>query len=1284
MSGVSVCETLVEDKLVHEGGKNIESRVEECLDGSLCRCTGYRPVLDGVKSGSARALADPTNHKMVTQRATETLNQLFNYMKVEEEMQKSDAHPLVRLAFTDGLLTWVRPRDHTALLDLMHSNRGGQGARLQAGGSYAAQRDLAHGANAEKKGLTVSPTPIVVTGYTGLGYSYRYHPDQRPHGASPPLIVASMRLASATERKGGEVKDIREHEMERCYAVKEGESGGYYALGTAATLAETREFLEECIERDSTGVATRGALALIKQMRFFANDHVRNMGTMGGSLAAGDKLSDIWPVLAACNASVIAESRIGGRRVISLREHQPLRLEEGELITQIRLPKTSDRDYVEAFKHAKRRTDSQALCNAGMYLRLNKKEEGCHIEECRIHFGCISNIPAFRASRTEEVLAGTVIGDSSCAERILGEAMGGLRLDIQDAVQSWDSSENCPASLHAQSLPLMFLYCFLSKALSSVGLNLNFAVETIPSRMMSDTREHKGCPQYSEASHGQALPHAEADDHVRGEAEYVGDRPFAADGLHAAPVMARGCGEVTKIHTDIALRVPGVVQFVGAADIAAWKGGVNKIGTVVEDEEVFATTSLAHGQLVGLVLAECAEAAREGARRVEVRLNDHSAIHESSTYEERCVQRGDAASMFRQAANSTEVGRYRLLEGTVSSGGQNHWYIEPMAVIVESGSGNSLNVHVTCQNPSLVQRQVARVLGIPLHRVHVNAARLGGGFGGKQDRPAFIAAAAAVACKRSGRPVRLVLEREEDMVLKGGRHPATSNYRCLVDTHKKVIVALDVDTVLFAGLSQDLSAAVLEVALLSMDGCYRINDVTCRGRLLPTSAPSNTAFRGFGKPQAGAIIETIMDHAAAAMGEDAVHLRQRMLMKAGDKHLDGFQMEASEEALLHGCWSALQEEYARLRKECAQFNQASPVVKRGVSLIPCKSNVGFDVPHMNQAGALVNIYTDGTVSITHGGVEMGQGIHTKIAQIAADALSIPVDMVWVYGTSSDSIPNTSPTAASSGTDLNGRAVIDACTTLKNRLQKYLQSRSDASESNASKVDTWRRAVRDAFLERVSLSTTGYCGKDQLPFEPYSFTTKKGLWTYYHIFSAALVQVELDTLSGSYRPLYAHIVQDCGKSVNPAHDVGQVEGGFVQGLGLYCLEELIYSKDGHLRSRNASTYKIPSHDDIPYEFKVTLLTPPEGYIDERAVVGTKAVSECGIQQAMAAVCAMRQAVQAISNKVEESSGAVLSHTPATAEVVQMECLRHHTNNMDGKPLHLGSLLSNMYKIRHPGS
>ncbi|XIE77722.1 xanthine dehydrogenase molybdopterin binding subunit [Streptomyces sp. SBR177] len=752
---------------------------------------------------------------------------------------------------------------------------------------------------------------------------------------------------------------------------------------------------------------------------------------------------------------------------------------------------------------------------------------------------------------------------------------------------------------------------------------------------------------------GLPLPHESAALHVTGTALYTDDLvQRTKDVLHAHPVQVmKAHGRITALRTEPALAVPGVVRVLTGADVP----GVNDAG-MKHDEPLFPDEVMFHGHAVAWVLGETLEAARLGAAAVEVELDElpslvtlREAIEAGSFHGARPVMvTGDVDAGFADSAH--------VFSGEFQFSDQEHFYLETHAALAYVDEAEQVFVQSSTQHPSETQEIVAHVLGLHSHEVTVQCLRMGGGFGGKEMQPHGFAAVAALGAKLTGRPVRVRLNRTQDLTMSGKRHGFHATWRVGFDAEGR-IQALDATLTADGGWSLDLSEPVVARALCHIDNTYWIPNARVAGRVARTHKVSNTAFRGFGGPQGMLVIEDIMGRCAPLLGLDPTELRERNFYRAGQSTPYGQPVTRPER--ITAVWEQVKSDarFEERRREIAAFNAAHPHTKRALALTGLKFGISFNLTAFNQGGALVLIYKDGSVLINHGGTEMGQGLHTKMLQVAATALGVPLHKVRLAPTRTDKVPNTSATAASAGADLNGAAVKNACEQLKERLLQVAATQLGVNASDVRIVDgvaralgredelPWDALVRTAYLQRVQLSAAGFYRTEGLHWDAGTF---HGSPFKYFAHGAAAAEVEVDGFTGAYRLRRVDIVHDVGDSLSPLIDIGQVEGGFVQGAGWLTLEDLRWDTGdgpnrGRLLTQAASTYKLPSFSEMPEEFHVTLL---RNAAEEGAVYGSKAVGEPPLMLAFSVREALRQAAAAFG----PDGVSVELASPATPEAV----------------------------------
>ena len=787
------------------------------------------------------------------------------------------------------------------------------------------------------------------------------------------------------------------------------------------------------------------------------------------------------------------------------------------------------------------------------------------------------------------------------------------------------------------------------------------------------------------------LPHDSAALHVTGQARYVDDIPAPAGTISLAfGLSAVARGRITALDLSGVRAAPGVVAVLTAEDLPF----ANDVSPSAHDEPLLATGEVHYvGQPIFLVAAESHLLARKAVRQAKVTCEELPAIlsiDEALAAESRFEKgplvwaKGDADAAITAAPH--------VLEGSIEIGGQEHFYLEGQAALALPQEGGDTVVHSSSQHPTEIQHKVAEALGLPMSGVRVEVRRMGGGFGGKESQGNALAVACAVVARLTGRPARMRYDRDDDMVITGKRHDFRIDYRVGYDGDGR-IGGIAFRQLARCGWSQDLSLAVADRAMLHADNAYRLEHVRIESHRLRTNTASATAFRGFGGPQGMLGVERVMDHVAHALGRDPLAVRRvnyyadaapvegsggglsaPRASGAPPERISGAEMGlgegrdvpagddadltsrgtgetrgravpappgaqttpfgmAVEDFILHAMTARLAEtaDYAGRRASVAEWNGASEVLKRGIALTPVKFGISFTLTHLNQAGALVHVYQDGSIGMNHGGTEMGQGLHRKVAQVAAARFGVGIERVRITATDTAKVPNTSATAASSGADLNGMAVKAACDTIRDRIARLLAERHQADRASVifandevrvgGEAYPFERAVKLAYENRVSLSATGFYRTPKLEWDRVAGRGRPFL---YFAYGAAVTEVVIDTLTGENRILRTDILHDCGASLNPAVDIGQIEGGYVQGAGWLTTEELVWDDKGRLRTHAPSTYKIPAFSDRPRAFNVALWDGPNR---EDTIYRSKAVGEPPLMLAISAFLALSDACAA---------------------------------------------------------
>ncbi|KAM6174713.1 aldehyde oxidase 2-like [Erethizon dorsatum] len=1186
-----------------------EAQLLEALGGNLCRCTGYRPILesgrtfcsdsDGCGQSGARQccldqLGDDSSPPGSCGPRAHMCSELFPRAEFQpwDPTQEPIFPPeLVRMAesleqhsltFRGDRVTWVSPGTLQELLALRARH----------------------------------PEAPLVLGNTALG------PAIKSQGLVHPLLISPARvpeLSAVTETSGG------------------------LTVGAGCSLAQLQDILAKSIS-ELPGEKTRTFRALEKALHSLASQQVRNLASLGGHVMSRHSYSDLNPILAVGGAALHLRSE-GGARLIPLDEHflagvASADLRPGEILESVHIPHSRKWEFVSGFRQAQALQNAVPHVSAGMRVLFTEGTDA--IEDLSIAYGGVGTTMVMVPRSCQQLLGRhwtEEMLDEAC-RLVLGEvaipgAASGGRVEFRRTLlvsflfkfylQVLQELKTClflgPLSTLSVSYPQ-----HPDQSLSALE---DFCV-TMPQGVQTYQRVDPQQP--SQDLVGRPVMHLSGLKHATGEALFCDDLPRVDKELFMALVTStRPHAKIVSVDSSEALRLPGVVNVIMAEDIPGTNG--------TEDDRLLAVDEvLCVGQVICAVVAETDVQAKRATERVRVTYEDLEPVvfsiqdaikHNSFLCPEKQLEQGSVEEAFEKVDH--------VIGGEVHVGGQEHFYMETQRVLViPKTEDQELDIYVSTQDPAHVQKTVALTLNVPLSRVTCHVKRVGGGFGGKVGRPATFGAIAAVGAIKTGRPIRLVLDREEDMLITGGRHPLFGKYKVgFMDSGR--IKALDIECYINGGCTLDDSELVTEFLILKLENAYKIRNLRFRGRACRTNLPSNTAFRGFGFPQGALVTELCITAVAARCGLLPEEVREKNMYRTVDKTI--YKQAFSPEPL-HRCWAECLER-ADLRGRRARadaFNRQNHWRKRGVAAVPMKFSVGFAATSYHQAAALVHVYTDGSVLVTHGGNELGQGIHTKMLQVASRELRVPMCRLHIQETSTATVPNTVATAASIGADVNGRAVQNACQTLLKRLEPIIKKNPEG---------TWEDWVRAAFEQRISLSATGY-------FRGYKafmdWEKGEGEPFPYYVFGAACSEVEIDCLTGAHRKLRTDIVMDAGCSLNPALDIGQVEGAFLQGVGLYTTEELHYSPGGALLSLGLEEYKIPTVADVPEEFNVTLL-PSSG--TQLAIYSSKGLGESGMFLGSSVFFAISDAVAAARRDRALAENFTV-RTPATPEQVRMAC------------------------------
>uniref|UniRef100_A0A667YCC7 Xanthine dehydrogenase n=1 Tax=Myripristis murdjan TaxID=586833 RepID=A0A667YCC7_9TELE len=1123
--------------------------VEEAFQGNLCRCTGYRPILEGYRTLTVEALPLFDTAEFAPLDPTQEV--IF-----PPELMRSRS-----LRFRSDRVLWLQP---ATLKEFLH---------LKA----------------------EHPQAKVLVGNTEVGIEVKFKNMHYPVILSPTFIP-------------------------ELHSVKHTEEG--IVFGAACSLTQMGAELQRAVAALPPH-QTEVFLAVLQQLRWFAGQQIRNVAENGSlltCLSLSVCLSLCLPVclslcLPACLSLCLPVCVSDGSRVVQMDDrffsgYRRTLARPEEVLLSVEVP--FSQKYVLAFKQSPRRDDDISIVTAAMSITFVAGTTV--VKDLKLSYGGMA-VTTVMAKKTANMLLGRQWG-----EELLQEACCSLAEEL-----TLDPSAPGGMVTYRRTLSLSLFYKFYLSVLQRLHTQVSW-----PRLLLSHPPPPPAVPegQSQDDVVGRPMMHLSALKQATGEAVYCDDMPLFENELYLALVTSsKAHARILSIDASEAERMPGVVSCVFAADIP----GSNATGPAVYDETVLADGTVTYvGHIIGAVVADTQLHAQRAAKAVKIQYEELEPI---ITIQVRVLTTfcwGNLEAGFKQADH--------VLEGEMHIGGQEHFYLETHTTLaVPRGEDGEMELFVSTQAPTKTQVLAARALGVPDSRVLVRVRRLGGGFGGKESRSTMLSTVVAVAAHKLKRPVRCMLDRDEDMLITGGRHPFYGKYK----VHGRV-VALDVSYFSNAGNSLDLSLPVMERALFHMENSYSVANVRGRGFVCRTNLASNTAFRGFGGPQGMMVAESWVTDVAQSLKLPPDQVRRLNLYQEGDATPFNQRLE---QFTLDRCWDEClsRSQYQQRRDAVQLYNRQNRWTKRGVAVVPTKFGISFTAVFLNQAGALVHIYTDGSVLLTHGGTEMGQGLHTKMVQVASRVLGVSPSKIHISETSTNTVPNTSPTAASASSDLNGAAVQNACEMLVKRLEPYRTKNPKGS---------WEDWVKAAYFDRVHLSANGFY---RTPGLGYDFESNSGNPFHYFTYGVACSEVEVDCLTGSHKNLSTTIVMDVGHSLNPAIDIGQVEGAYLQGLGLFTLEELRFSPRGVLLTRGPGSYKIPAFGDIPARLTVSLLRDAP---NQRAIFASKAVGEPPLFLAASSFYAIKDAIAAAR---EEAGlhGPFRLDSPASCERIRNACADRFT-------------------------
>ncbi|GAB0088991.1 Xanthine dehydrogenase [Sergentomyia squamirostris] len=1164
--------------------------LEVAFQGNLCRCTGYRPIIEGfrtftvdggVKNGCAMGdqCCKVNGNCGIQEDTLFQPSEFIPYDPSQEpifppELKCSDLLDRQSLTFQGDRITWFRPTSLTELLTIKKTH----------------------------------PDAKIIVGNTEVGVEVKFR------NCLFPKLVITTHIP--------ELNSISE--------ISEG-----LRIGASATLSAMEDHLKRLIETHPES-ETRIFKSIVEMLHLFAGKQIRNVASVGGNIMHGSPISDLIPIFTAAGIQLTVVNVDGKRRCIQMGPgfftgYRRNLIQANEILESLEIPWTRKDHHFVAFKQARRRDDDIAIVNIAVNVIFEPGSK--KIKSLEMAFGGMAPIVA-TAEKTSAIARGRE-WNLDLVESVCDSLASELPLD-----------PGAPGGmiLYRRSLTLsLFFKAFLTV---SKELGCPLAAEELSGADTFHALEPKSIQTFEKVPESQEpwnpirrpQVHASAFKQATGEAIYCDDMPRFENELYLAFVLSsKSHARILNIDPTKALALPGVVAFYSAKDIPKEK---NIYTLLCGDEEIFiSSTVTSQGQTIGVILAESESIAKRAAKLVKVEYEELSpvivtledAIKYESFFPKKPIDivKGNVDLALKDADH--------VIEGEVRMGGQEHFYMEPIAAIASPRDADELDIISTTQSVNMVQIVVSDLLGIPRHKIVCHVKRIGGGFGGKETKSNLVAVPAAFAAHKLQRPVRCALDRDEDMMMTGTRHPFLYKYKVGFTKDGK-ITAVDIKMFNNGGYSLDMSQAVMEVSMFQFLNSYNVPNVRVQGRVCKTNLPSNTAFRGFGGPQGMLATEHIIRHVAHILRKDYLPIAELNLIQGGDlthlKHL----VEGSN---LMRCWRECisSSKFHERQVKVKEFNKAHRWRKRGISLVPVSHGIGFEMSQMNQASALVMIYTDGSVLISHSGMEMGQGLHTKMIQVAATEFGIPFDQIHIADCSTDKAPNATPTAASMSSDLNGIAVIDACRILLKRLEPY---------KKLSPEKTWLDWINMAYMDQTPLVATGTC---RLPkIGSYSPDQETNCQFFYFTNGVGCSEVEIDCLTGDHQVIRTDIVMDLGSSINPAIDIGQIEGAYMQGYGLFTLEEMVYAADGTLLSRGPGAYKLPGFADIPGQFNVSLLS---GAPNPKAVYSSKAVGEPPLFSAASVFFAIKEAI-ADARRHENLDSHFQLTSPATSARIRMAC------------------------------
>nr|R4ZGN4.1 RecName: Full=Xanthine dehydrogenase; Short=XD; AltName: Full=Xanthine oxidoreductase; Short=Axorp; Short=XOR [Blastobotrys adeninivorans]CCV20080.1 xanthine oxidoreductase [Blastobotrys adeninivorans] len=1172
--------------LRNTGGQPSKEQIAESFDGNLCRCTGYKPIIDAANTFSCGrpggCCRDNASGKANGAGAT-VGNGMANGAAAVANGNGAAANGCCKgngaangcCKSNGSAATTANGDDKEVDMNKLFTPNG---LPLKP---YSAKTELIFPPALKKYELN----PLFfgneqkvwfrpVTKLQLLQIKHAYPESKIVGGASEIQIEIKMKAANYNiSVYANDIEELKTHK----YIPGKG-----LEFGANISLSKLEEVCDKLVHELDPNVSQIYG-AILEQLKYFAGRQIRNAATPAGNIATASPISDLNPVLVAAEAVLTVESIENGEEQISMTDffvgYRKTKLPAHGVITKIFVPETVPRnEVVMAYKQAKRKDDDIAIVTACLRLAL---DDDFRISKARLAYGGVGPFTT-AAKGTAEFLTGKLLRRETAKEVLEGA--------IDCLIKEFDLPYSVPGGMAAyrRTLIMSFFYKFYSTVLEKIGLageaQDNSALENTydPQALLEVTRKHPVGSRdltnpYEQRIVGKSDPHLSALKQVTGEAVYIDDIPPYHGECFGVQVMStKPRARILSVDPSPALEVEGVVGYVDVNDLPSREANIWG-PTPVGKEPFFADGEVYYvGQCIGVIIATDRMIAEEAARLVKVEYEEletvitiEEAIEAQSFFDyQPKAEKGDVDGAFAESAYT--------FEGTSRIGSQEHFYLETQgSLVVPEPEDGEMKVYSSSQNPTETQVFVAQATGVPSSRIVARVKRLGGGFGGKESRCCHLSSIAAVAAKKYKRPVRMILSRSEDMLTAGQRHPFVMKWKVGLDKNYK-FTALEAKLYANAGWSMDLTKGVIERAVLHAENCYDFPNARIQGIPCRTSVASNTAFRGFGGPQGMFMAECYIYEIADQLGIEPDTLREINYLVPGVSSTP-FKQAITEDFTVPDMVKQIkkQSNYDDLRRQVEEFNSKHKWIKRGLAHVPTMFGISFGATFLNQAGALVHIYHDGSILLTHGGTEMGQGLHTKMAMVCAEELKVPLSQVFISETSTNTVPNTSASAASASSDLNGMAVKHACDQLNERLAPYRERLGE----NA----TMEQLAHAAYFDRVNLSANGFYKTPDIGFVWGDPNPKPAF--FYFTQGCAVAMVEVNTLTGDWSNLRTDIVMDIGRPINQAIDYGQIEGAFVQGQGLFTIEESLWLRNGALFTRGPGAYKIPGFRDIPQEFNV---------------------------------------------------------------------------------------------------